>query len=743
MARRLVQGQGKEKDNDRRRIEVEAFAPKIISASRRTDIPAFFADQFIENWGKGHFLTQNRYGAKAYISVENTRCVVFWTKNPGPLLNRLDDFDKFGVNYYFQFTLNDYEQEGFEPNVPSLEDRIETFVQLSNRIGKKRVVWRFDPLVVTNNITKEMLVEKVFSLAEQLAGHTEKLVISFLDLEKHKNVKTRLEKVRFRNFSEDEIKFVASRLGEISNRFGIKVATCREDDLSEYGVEKNKCIDDGLMRHVFKEDALLMNFLDGGQGLKDAGQSKACGCIVSKDIGTYNTCRHFCLYCYATSSKPDVDQSQVTSKSSVKKKQVEGKKHKKAKLENVGRQVGLDEAKKLPDIPKKADDWSVPMGGKLTWADCLDYLPHIPDNAVDLIVTDPPYGYKFMGKDWDKTIPSVEIWKECLRVLKPGGFACIMSAPRQDLLSRMIASLEEAGFETNFTSLYWAYASGFSKRYNTSKGMDKRAGVAGKVVPDFKAQDTPDDNCGQAKQFDGAYAGFQPKPAVEIILVVKKPNNEKTSIDQVIHNGKGVTWLDDCRIPYVEKDEPTSGNRTATFGRQKTVSGGDGSPTYKPNKKGRVPANLLVSDDVLDEHLPGQRGMGEYIELDEKTSIMVKGPDGTGGFSRFFSLDAWVEKRLPFLIVPKPSKREKNSGLKTKNFHPTVKPIQLMAYLIEMGSREGDIVLDPFCGTGSTCLAAFLMNRRGLGIEKEDEYIRIAFERHRSLLLETEYGIKN
>jgi len=383
---------------------------------------------------------------------------------------------------------------------------------------------------------------------------------------------------------------------------------------------------------------------------------------------------------------------------------------------------------------------------EIVHGDCLEKLRRLPNNSIDLVVTDPPYGLKFMGKDWDKAIPSVEIWKECLRVLKPGGFACIMSAPRQDLLSRMIASLEEAGFETNFTSLYWAYASGFSKRYNTSKGIDKRAGVEGKVVTDFKAQDTPDDNCGQAKKFDGAYAGFQPKPAVEVILVVKKPNNEKTSIDQAIHNGKGVTWLDDCRIPYAEKDEPTAGNRTATFGRQKTISGGDGSPAYKPNKKGRVPANLLVSDDVFDEHLPGQRGMDEYIDLDEKTSIMVKGPDGpdsAGGFSRFFSLDAWVEKRLPFLIVPKASKREKNSGQKTKNFHPTVKPIKLMAYLIAMGSRKGDIVLDPFCGSGSTCLAALQMNRRSLGIEKEDEYMLIAVERQRSLLLEINYGIKN
>ncbi len=727
MERRPAQRQSEEENQNPGRVEVEAFAPKIISASRRTDIPAFFSDKFIENWRKGYFKSQNRFGQTEYMAVENARCVVFWTKNPAPLMNRLDDFEQFGVNYYFHFTLNDYEQEGLEPNVPPLKDRIATFIRLSERIGKERVIWRFDPLVLTERISKERLVEKVFTLAEQVAGHTENLVVSFLDLDKYKNNKKRLKRAGFRDFSHDEIKFVASHLAEISERFGIRVATCRENDLSEYGIAKNKCIDDDLMRRVFSEDVPLMNFLAGGNNLKDPGQPKSCGCIVSKDIGSYDTCRHLCTYCYAISSKKAI-------KSVPRNAETHSSTRTDRKLKAVA-------------IHKKANDFFIPGGGQLIRGDCYKFLPTMPGNVIDLIVTDPPYGYEFMGKDWDKAIPSVEIWKECFRVLKPGAFAFIMSAPRQDLLARMIGVLQEAGFETNFTSLYWAYANGFSKRYNVSKAMDKRAGAQGEVVSEYELPDMRGDNYGQgkrkystatykktkpateqAKEFEGAYSGYQPKPAVEVILVVKKPNSEKTSIDQALANGKGVTWLDDCRIPYANGSEAQQARNVF-------------------NEEGRVPANLLVSDNVLDGYLPGQAEMGEQVNIDDKTSVIIGRTDGKGAFSRYFALEPWIEKKLPYLIIPKASKSERNAGLgilewdPKENTHPTVKPVKLMAYLIALGSREGDIVLDPFCGSGSTCMAALQMNRKALGIEKEDEYIQIAHARYRNLLLELDYGI--
>jgi len=359
--------------------------------------------------------------------------------------------------------------------------------------------------------------------------------------------------------------------------------------------------------------------------------------------------------------------------------------------------------------------------GKLINGDSAIQLKRIPSESIDLVVTDPPYGYSFMGKDWDKVLPDTGIFKECLRVLKPGAFAFVMAAPRQDVLSRMVIKLKEAGFKTDFTSIYWTYATGFPKINNIGKAIDKRLGKEREIIGTRKQHDIRNNGYAskksefveeikggpvsqEAKQFEGSYGGFQPKPAVEVIIVAQKPGTQKKQIDQALDNGKGVTWLDYCRIPYSDGDKSSAGNRTATFGTQETISGGDGSGGWKMCKEGRFPANLLVSNDVLN-----------------------------GGYSRFFSLDAWTQRNLPFLIVPKASKKEKNAGLqnreKQNNNHPTVKPIKLMSYLITMGSRKGDIVLDPFCGSGTTLLAARFLGRKFIGIDIEEKYYEIAKER--------------
>lgn len=167
---------------------------------------------------------------------------------------------------------------------------------------------------------------------------------------------------------------------------------------------------------------------------------------------------------------------------------------------------------------------------RLIQRDCLDALKNIEDDSVDQLVTDPPYGIKFMGKNWDKALPCIEIWIEVLRVLKPGAFAFIMALPRQDVLSRMIRILEEAGFVIGFTSLYWTYANGFPKAHNIGKAV--------------------------CKNLVGSYAGFQPKPAVEIILVVMKQCKEKSYTKQALADGKGITWLDNCRISYRDSKLP-------------------------------------------------------------------------------------------------------------------------------------------------------------------------------------------
>ena len=156
--------------------------------------------------------------------------------------------------------------------------------------------------------------------------------------------------------------------------------------------------------------------------------------------------------------------------------------------------------------------------------DCLDVIKTIESNSIDCIVTDPPYGLSFMGRDWDKVLPPVETWREVLRVLKPGSIGCIMCSPRQDLLSHMLIRLEEAGFDTNFSSIYWTYASGFPKAHNIGKVVDKQQGgiAIGATGVKQRSADIPitAPASEDAKRLDGSYAGFQPKPAIDRKSVV-------------------------------------------------------------------------------------------------------------------------------------------------------------------------------------------------------------------------------
>ena len=179
--------------------------------------------------------------------------------------------------------------------------------------------------------------------------------------------------------------------------------------------------------------------------------------------------------------------------------------------------------------------------------DVSEKIKEIPDESIDLICTDPPYGYSFMNKDWDKVVISSDVWRECLRVLKPGSFAFVMSAPRQDVLCRVIINLEKAGFVMGFTSIYWAYAQGFPKAMNVSKAVDKRLGIEPELIDTVKGCWSETEGWGmkkemkitkptstQAKKLDGSYAGFQPKPALEVILVCMKPLSEKNYVEQAV-----------------------------------------------------------------------------------------------------------------------------------------------------------------------------------------------------------------
>lgn len=368
---------------------------------------------------------------------------------------------------------------------------------------------------------------------------------------------------------------------------------------------------------------------------------------------------------------------------------------------------------------------------KTIHGDSAQELKKLGSNTIDAIITDPPYGYSFVGKDWDKAVIGVEIWKECLRILKPGAFAFVMSAPRQDVMARMIVNLTDAGFVMSFTPLFWAYATGFIKAKDIAKQVDKKMGVKPiktkqkpftsqsftkiplfkpKVAKEYLSHQMYDTkpNSDEAKKVHGAYAGYQPKPAVEAVLVCMKPLEEKNYTEQAMANRKGVTWLNDCRMPIADYDEYTNNN-----------------------DKGRYPSNLVISDNILNT---------------EKNKT----------FCRYFDLDLWLQKQFEtkFIITPKPSVSEKNKGLdiynKPKlnpdfvkqiedqtgeiNSHPTVKPIALISYLVKLGTRVNDIVLDPFMGSGTTAIACEMTARKWLGVEREQEYIEIINGRLRDLV---------
>ncbi len=306
---------------------VDAQMPVIVSASRSTDIPAFYSNWFMERLKAGYVKWYNPFNNKPlYVGFGKMRCVVFWSKNPSPMLKYLDEMDKICPNYYFQFTLNDYDAEGIEPHVPSLEQRIKTFKSLSARIGRDRTIWRFDPLILTGRLSVTGILEKIEQLGDKIANWTSRLVFSFIDISSYKKVAGNLANggIDAREFTSDEMCEVAQRVGELVKGWGIAAGTCGEiADLEKYGVEHNRCIDDRLMIKCFSHDRVLMDFLGYNPQdelfdfqsdtdeqkryakLKDKGQRLACGCIVSKDIGEYNTCPHLCHYCYANTNNAE------------------------------------------------------------------------------------------------------------------------------------------------------------------------------------------------------------------------------------------------------------------------------------------------------------------------------------------------------------------------------------------------------------------------------------------------------
>lgn len=282
----------------------EAVAPIVISASRATDLPAFHADEFMRRLEEGHVVWTNPFNGKPVpVNFARARCFVFWTKNPKPLLPHLSALDRRGLNYYFQFTLNDYETERLEPGVPPLEERVATFRDLADRLGPERMVWRFDPLLLTDRITVDDLLRKIARVGERLHRHTRQLVVSFADIRGYPRVARNLARagIRAREFNADETRQMAEGLAALNRGWHLELTTCAETvDLSEFGIGRSRCVDGNLIARLFRHDIALMAFLNRHGGAKDKGQRKACGCMPSKDIGAYGTCPHGCVYCYAS-----------------------------------------------------------------------------------------------------------------------------------------------------------------------------------------------------------------------------------------------------------------------------------------------------------------------------------------------------------------------------------------------------------------------------------------------------------
>ena len=422
---------------------------------------------------------------------------------------------------------------------------------------------------------------------------------------------------------------------------------------------------------------------------------------------------------------------------------------------------------------------------KLLLGDCIDKLKELDDNSVDSIVTDPPYGLSFMGKKWDYDVPSQEIFEECLRVLKPGGHLLSFAGSRT--YHRMAVRVEDAGFEIR-DQIMWVYGSGFPKSMNIGKAMDKVQGNERKVIGKQNYSIPKADNTIQASSYgisggllkDGKKAerlvpditkgnseyegwGTALKPAHEPIVMARKPLSEKTVVDNVLEWGTGGINVEESRIPYKSKDDMEIRKNTHRE-TNKLGDGNFGGGKYsQPVESGRFPSNIIFDEEagkILDEQSGiskstggrsgNKEGVGQngiYGQYSGEVRDENPGLGDIGGASRFF-------------YCPKTSKTDRNEGLEdfeikqtvgggggigdyqddvnsasgkfgsekapSKNNHPTVKPTDLMLYLIRLVTPKGGTTLDPFMGSGSTGKAATRGGFDFIGIEREKDYMEIA-----------------
>lgn len=288
--------------------EVMGIAPMVISASRSTDIPGCYSDWFMHRLlGPGYVSWENPFNrAVTRVSLQKAKAIVFWTKNAAPMMKHLRWLDDAGIAYYFQHSLNDYEMEGYEPRIPHLAARIATFKELSRAIGKHRVVWRFDPIILSSSVTPQVILQKIKGVGEELKDHTERLVFSYVDIAAYTKVRSNL-KGSGQECSNLEMRAIAEGIVDLNKSWGLELSTCSETiELADLGVSHSNCVDGELLKRIAPGDEALLRFIEKN-GKKDTGQRKECGCIPSKDIGQYDTCTHMCQYCYANRNQKAVE----------------------------------------------------------------------------------------------------------------------------------------------------------------------------------------------------------------------------------------------------------------------------------------------------------------------------------------------------------------------------------------------------------------------------------------------------
>jgi len=422
---------------------------------------------------------------------------------------------------------------------------------------------------------------------------------------------------------------------------------------------------------------------------------------------------------------------------------------------------------------------------KITQGDCLEKMKLLPDNCVDAIVTDPPYGLNFMGKKWDCQVPYIEIWQECIRVLRPGGYLLAFAGTRTQ--HRMACNIEDAGFEIR-DMIAWVYGSGFPKSLDIGKAVDKLQGSERENIGVIK-HPTLKDTSKIEEQANASHGnnkwkreldltkgnsdfegwGTALKPALEPITVARKPLSEKTVAKNCLKWGTGGINIDGCRVDTFQEGELQKLKKRADLPRQNFTGGRlHSGAEYTPqiiesgmSKKGRFPANLIHdgSEEVL--------ALFPNTKSGKMSAYNTRHTDGSpNGIYGRFDVDYPLGETIGdsgsaarFFYCAKTSQQERNAGCNNSeinfdssrpwrteesdrnriatrlvskmggNNHPTVKPIELMQYLIKLVSREESIILDPFMGSGTTAIAARKLNRNYIGFELDEKYIKIAEKR--------------